>query len=75
MHVRKKLRYMYDILFIFQGSTKLTKEDIERVFALYDRVSQTRNLLKVLVLVYDRTAEPPKRTEPKQVSARFGSAR
>ena len=24
-------------------------------------------------IVYDRTAEPPKRTEPKQVSARFGS--
>ena len=24
----------------FKGATKLTKEDIERVFALYDRVSQ-----------------------------------
>ena len=26
-------------LFVFQGSTKLTKDDIERVFNLYDRVS------------------------------------
>ena len=24
----------------FKGATKLTKEDIERVFTLYDRVSQ-----------------------------------
>ena len=28
-----------DLLFQFQDSAKLTKEDIERVFALYDRVS------------------------------------
>ena len=28
-----------------------------------------------LWLVYDRTTEPPKRTEPKQVSVRFGSVR
>ena len=32
-------------------------------------------LITGIVVVYDRTAEPPKRTEPKQVSARFGSAR
>ena len=31
--------------------------------------------LGLFSIVYDRTAEPPKRTEPKQVSARFGSAR
>ena len=28
-------------LFVFQGSTKLTKDDIERVFNLYDRVSNS----------------------------------
>ncbi|MPC24067.1 hypothetical protein E2C01_017139 [Portunus trituberculatus] len=34
-----------------QGASKLTKEDIERVFALYDRVSRRRCRRRLLQLV------------------------